>query len=134
MLEKARRSWRELKASPPGRRFQERHERRRRRHEGGARKAVTLGAGVVLVLVGLVLLPAPGPGMVVVALGGALLARESARVARLLDRTEVLGRRILGWARRRWQRAALPLRFAIVLVAVAVATGTGWVAWRVVAG
>ncbi len=50
------------------------------------RAAVVL-AGIVVLLVGLALIPLPGPGLLVVAVGLAVLALEFAWAERLLERT-----------------------------------------------
>jgi uncharacterized protein (TIGR02611 family) len=71
------------------------------------RRPIVTVVGVVVVLVGIALLVLPGPGLLVIALGLALLATEYAAVRRLLDRikarlpvdaararvTQLLGRR-----------------------------------------
>jgi hypothetical protein len=44
------------------------------------------------------MLVAPGPGIVVLVIGASLVAQESLQAARLLDRAEVLVRRIIAWA------------------------------------
>ena len=51
-------------------------------------------AGVSLVVVGLVLVPAPGPGWLVVFAGAGLLAQESLALARSLDAMEL---RVRSW-------------------------------------
>lgn len=51
----------------------------------GKRLAVTIG-GVVLVILGVVLLVTPGPGILVVLLGLALLSTEYAWAERMLDK------------------------------------------------
>jgi hypothetical protein len=45
-------------------------------------------------LSGFILLFVPGPGLLLIAVGAALLARESLAVARALDWLEVRGRRL----------------------------------------
>ena len=82
-------SWRRLRSDPPGARFTQRYERLHRAERSVAGRVARLGAGVVLVLLGVVFMPLPGPGFVPLALGGALLAGESLRIARWLDRTEL---------------------------------------------
>jgi uncharacterized protein (TIGR02611 family) len=57
--------------------------------------------GLVIIAGGVVLLPAPGPGWLVIGAGAALLAREFLFLARFLDRLEVRLRRIAGRLRRR---------------------------------
>src|SRR5204862_3521008 len=75
MLRRLRRGWRELKRGKPGRRFRERYERSPSTH--GARKWALIGIGVLLVLVGVVFLPLPGPGLLIIAAGALLIAEES---------------------------------------------------------
>lgn len=60
--------------------------------------------GVVLVVVGVIFLVIPGPGLPIVVLGGALLARESHGVAHALDWSEVKVRAFLRPMIRAWQK------------------------------
>ena len=73
----------------PGRRFldgiQDRRERHRERNKL-IRAAVVL-SGFVVLLVGLAMIPLPGPGLLVTAAALALLALEFAWAERLLERT-----------------------------------------------
>ena len=48
-----------------------------------------MALGVALLLGGLILMVVPGPGIPVLLLGAALIAQESARVARMMDKLEV---------------------------------------------
>jgi uncharacterized protein (TIGR02611 family) len=73
----------------PRRRFLDGVKERRARHRERnkvVRAAVVL-AGFVVVLAGLAMIPLPGPGLLVVAAGLALLALEFAWAERLLERT-----------------------------------------------
>jgi uncharacterized membrane protein HdeD (DUF308 family) len=103
VIEGLKTRWRELRQGEPGRRFRARYERRhsRRRHAGG-RKWSVMVAGAVIVLAGIVLLPLPGPGMLVIALGALLVAEESLTVAKMLDALELRGRALIS----RWRPAA----------------------------
>jgi hypothetical protein len=91
-----------------GRRFQQRYARRRAVPCGALKKWMSMLAGAVVVLVGIVLLPLPGPGMLVVLFGAALMAGHSLAIARVLDRAELTLRRRLSplAARFRARRAA----------------------------
>ena len=75
-------------SSPRGKFLDGVRERRRRHRERSriVRAAVVL-AGFVVVLVGLALIPLPGPGLLVTAVGLAVLALEFAWAERLLERT-----------------------------------------------
>ncbi len=89
-----RQHWQEFRQGEPGKRFQDYYERRHDEGNaffGGCR----LVLGLVLLLVGLVMLPAPGPGMVVVALAAVMVARESRLAARLFDTIELRLRDLL---------------------------------------
>jgi hypothetical protein len=83
--------------------------------------------GIAMCLVGIVLLAIPGPGIPVLALGAAAVARESLRVARALDKLELWARRM--WARSRglWSRSPgwtkVMLTTALAVVAGAAAMG-----------
>lgn len=86
--------WRALSHSRPGKRFQTRYEKKQR---GGRSRGRTLklAAAIALIAVGIVLLVIPGPGSVLMVVGAAMLAEESARVARALDAGEMRVRRLL---------------------------------------
>lgn len=60
------------------------------------RKATVGTAGAVTVATGIVLLPLPGPGTLVIVGGLALLAREFPAAARVLERAKDAGRRVTG--------------------------------------
>lgn len=93
-----RASWREFWRAAPGKRFSLRYQRL---HRSGGNTVLggvlRWSAGIVLVIVGIIFMPLPGPGFVPVLAGFALLAGESLRVATWLDRAET---RVRGWLRR----------------------------------
>ncbi|MBT0959848.1 hypothetical protein [Denitromonas iodatirespirans] len=94
MFERARQGWRALKRSEPGERFQDRYHRYQSQRAGrpGPAVVVRMVGGVGMALLGFMMLFTPGPGLVFLAAGGALLGSESRRVARGLDRLEILVR------------------------------------------
>ena len=79
--------------STPGRRFQDRYQRRKESDRGKLARCAAVFAGIALTIVGVFFLAAPGPGIPILAVGLALIAQESAAAARFLDRTEVRLRR-----------------------------------------
>lgn len=131
MTAKLKRRWRELRAGEPGRRFQDGYRRRHARSAQRGRRIALLGAGAVLVLAGLFLLPAPGPGTVVLVLGAGLMAEESLAAARVLDWVELRVRGAAEWGLAAWRRAGIPAKAAIVLLTAAAAGGAGFLAYRV---
>ncbi len=88
--------------------------------------------GGAIVLLGLILVPLPGPGWAVVVAGLAVLASEFAWAHRLL---RYVRRRLSEWAS--WVRRQPPFTRlvlgATVLLLMAAAV-LGWVAWRGVPG
>ncbi|HEY6079479.1 MAG TPA: hypothetical protein VIW29_11780 [Polyangiaceae bacterium] len=86
-----RKGWTELKASPPGERFQEAYHRQKRADQGRSAAARWLRpiAALLSFAIGVVLVFIPGPAVVFFALSATLLATQSLRVARVLDQTEV---------------------------------------------
>lgn len=62
-----------------------------------------LSGGLALMLAGLVMLVVPGPGWLTLFLGLGLVAGESLPTARLMDRAEVRGRKVLRRATRFWR-------------------------------
>ena len=73
----------------PRRRFVEKVRERRERHRQRGRivRAAVALAGFVVVLAGLAMIPLPGPGLLIVAAGLAILALEFAWAERWLERT-----------------------------------------------
>ena len=99
--------WKQFVALPSGRRFASRNRQRRMRPTGLARKILVIGAGCILLVIGAAMLVLPGPGILVMVIGGALIAEESLIAARFLDRCDIwIARRILRWRQRRAARKA----------------------------
>ena len=75
--------------SRPRRNFVDGVRARRERHRERSRvvRAAAVLAGFVVVLAGLAMIPLPGPGLLVTAVGLAVLALEFAWAERLLERT-----------------------------------------------
>ncbi|MBK8006451.1 MAG: hypothetical protein IPK12_21850 [Gemmatimonadetes bacterium] len=115
-----------LKHSPPGERFRAYHRAASRGKKGRATDHLLMVLGVVIVVLGLVALPAPGPGFLIIAVGGGLIARQSERVATLLDRGEVGLRAFLAHGRRAWEAASWLERGLFVLVMAAAALVAGY--------
>ena len=124
-----KRQWRVLAASRPGNRFQQRYARRQQTRRSRYSGPLTIAAGVLIALFGLVMLPAPGPGMIVVLIGASLIAGESRIAARALDWIEVHGRRAIRSASRIWEKASITVK-ALILLAAGISAGIfAWVAY-----
>lgn len=121
----------ELREGEPGSRFQDHYESRQEERRGALRRWLFLGGGTVVILAGLFFLPAPGPGFLILFIGGGLVAQESLVAARALDWTEVKLRAIGSWALRIWRRSPMPVKALIVLVALAIAGAAAYAAWLI---
>lgn len=97
--------WQSLKKGRPGKRFQDRYARRKetRQDRPPLLRIAKMVLGIAIALAGLVLVPAPGPGWVVVFLGLALTSDEIHWVAVALDWAEVKLRAAFGWIRSRFR-------------------------------
>lgn len=131
MLAALKRQWHGLRRSPPGHRFQNRYANARKHPEPAWRRALLIGAALVLGIVGVVFAFIPGPAILFFALAGALLAGESRVIARGLDWTELRLRALLGWAKRRWRRLGGAGRMAVGGLGLAGAVGGAFAAWHV---
>lgn len=93
--------WRAFKHDEPGERFQRQHDRMQQCSHG-LRVAQAI-AGGILTLAGIVLLFIPGPGLLVMLFGLALLVGLSSTLASLLDRAEPALRREAARMHRGWR-------------------------------
>ena len=87
------RRWSRFVHGEPGRRFQERYQRKQREKGNAWKRCALVCCGAVLALVGLFFMAVPGPGIPILLVGLALIAQESAVMARFLDRAEIRLRR-----------------------------------------
>jgi hypothetical protein len=92
--------WRALQSAPPGERFQQRFHARRLVRKRGLSRALAILGGMAVLIAGAVMLVAPGPGILVFALGGVLVAEESLWMARWLDRSELRIRSLISALRK----------------------------------
>jgi hypothetical protein len=101
MFDWMRAHFRAFLAARSGTRFRRQHRRRQARPHL-LRTILALLGGLLLILVGLVMLVTPGPGLLVIAVGAALIAGESLLVARWLDRADFCANvHYARWRRRR---------------------------------
>jgi uncharacterized protein (TIGR02611 family) len=97
------------------------------------RLALKIGVGVVgalVVAIGIVLIPFPGPGWAIVILGLAILALEFAWAKNLLEFTK---RHVLSWTH--WiGRQSLPVRAVIGLLGFIFISGVVWLSVKLTMG
>lgn len=117
MLEHIKSSWDLFLRSPRGRRFQDLHERSKSERKRKRRGMVLMILGVGVVLLGLVMLVIPGPGLLIVAAGLMLVAAESMIMARWLDLLDLKFVGIWRWGQRTGDRLG-PVKCFILGVGV----------------
>ena len=88
-------SWDRFVHTTPGRRFYERYKRKQEAKGSAWKRCAFVAAGIVICLAGIFFLAVPGPGLLILAVGLALIAQESAGLARMLDRAEIRLRKLL---------------------------------------
>lgn len=93
-------AWRRFRTLPPGSRFHQSYLQHQRKHKSPTSRIAVMGGGVLLVVAGIVALVVPGPGLLTIALGAGLIARESVHLSHSLDRVELWLRRRLAWVMR----------------------------------
>ena len=76
-----------------------------------------------MIAIGLVELAVPGPGLLVIAIGGALLARESSAVACLLDWTEPRLGQLVTLGRTAWSEIPVAAKLALGLIGLVAISG-----------
>ncbi len=97
MLDKAKRTAREVIHDKPGSRFRNYYRRRRGQEHNPVVHTLLYALAAVLLVVGAALAVLPGPAFVFFILAFAILAARSRRIAVMLDKIE-----IFGW--RRWRK------------------------------
>ena len=129
MLDGIKSHWNDLKRGKPGSRFQDHYKKRHEKQSSPWREVLVLGGGALIVAAGIFFLPAPGPGFLIIFLGGGLMAQESRHAARVLDWCEKRIRAVGEWALGIWSRASIAWRAVIVMMGVVVVGGAGYVAY-----
>jgi len=117
--------WRTFRDATPGKRFEKLHEAR----TDSPPPIVFYAIGAILLAGGVVLLFIPGPGLLLIAFGGALIARQSPWLAKRLDRLELVLRRLARRAAASWRRSSVAVRGALVTGAAIGAAGAGYVGY-----
>src|SRR5689334_9267998 len=117
MFTSLKKTWHHFRDAEPGKRFVLHY----RRHQAGSRsKFATVGyllLGVILVGAGVIGLIVPGPGLLGIALGFAILAQESEKASKALDRLELWIRHQVARFRKWWKQASLPSKILVTSVA-----------------
>jgi hypothetical protein len=101
MFDRLRQQFRAFTQQPSGTRFEHRYRLRQNRPHR-LRSVVTVGAGCLLILFGIVMLVLPGPGLIAIVIGAGMIGGESLLAARLFDRVDRRGTAIYArWRNRK---------------------------------
>ena len=90
--------------------------------------------GVLIVLGGIVAVPGPGPGWLIVFLGLGLVAGEFRPIARFMDWAEIRLRRLARWAAGVWANSSPAVKALIVVAILLCAAALGYGAYRLLFG
>ena len=104
MLERIRRFWIQLQYGRPGSRFEEQFEKAHDSRKGPVGRIARIVLGLLLFPIGVFFLAVPGPGLLVIAFGAMLIAREFRFAAWFLDALELRVRPVWKWMQRVWRR------------------------------
>lgn len=114
MIKSLKNTWNKIQQDPPGKRFRRQYKRRQKARESIANRILFIGLGLIFMVIGVVLLFAPGPGIFFVFVGWGLIAQESYWLAKLLDEFEVYLREWVDWGETIWQHSSRTFKVAII--------------------
>lgn len=126
MTHRSQRGLSDFLRHPPGERFQARFHRLERRASWATTRLLWIAIGVAVLMVGVLMLAVPGPGLLVMLIGASIIAQESLTAARALDWFELRGRALARWVSGRWSACSQGARFLVVLSALMVLAVLGY--------
>lgn len=123
---------REFEESEPGHRFQDRYWRRKKesKRHVSIGKMLNIVGGIVITLLGVFFMAAPGPGTIVAVVGLAMLGSEFLALARLLDWAEPKVRALVEWGLRIWHNFSPAVKVLALVLMAAMGVLAAYVAWR----
>lgn len=131
MFESFKEAWEKIQDDEPGQRFERQYRRRQEAREHILNRLFFIGAGLVFMFIGLLMLFAPGPGIFFLFIGWGLIAQESLWLAKQLDKLELILRRWVDWGEGQWKKSPTVLKIVIVTGTVLISVGALYVAYRI---
>ncbi|HEX5057323.1 MAG TPA: PGPGW domain-containing protein [Gammaproteobacteria bacterium] len=107
--------WDDFKHYPPGERFERYYRSRHHTQRSLGKKALLISAGILIMATGVIFLAIPGPGLLVMLVGAALIARESLYVSRLFDRFEPRLWQLTKWCEAKWRNLSPGGKILLIL-------------------
>jgi hypothetical protein len=117
MFTEIKQHWIQFRKYPVGERFERYYGSRHNVERGPVKKVFLISTGILIMTAGIIFLAIPGPGLLVMLLGAALIARESLFVSRLFDRLEPHLWKFARWCRKTWQELSTASKTALVVIA-----------------
>jgi hypothetical protein len=117
MFKEIKQHWSQFRKYPAGKRFELYYGSRHNVERGPLKKIFLIATGIVIMMAGIIFLAIPGPGLLVMLLGAALIARESLFVSRLFDRLEPYLWKFARWCRNTWQELSSAAKTSLVVIA-----------------
>ncbi len=105
MFSGIKKAFKDIKEDLPGKRFRRQYRRRKKARKSMGGKIALIGVGVMIIVGGIIMLPAPGPGMLIIFLGLGLIAQESLWLSIMLDKFELKLRSLYEWSLKKWRQA-----------------------------
>ncbi len=129
MLHRSNFTWKQLKNYPPGKRFQLLFWQRNEGQRSLFNKVTFVTCGFFIFAAGIMFLPTPVPGILLLLLGASLIAQESLKAAQLLDWLELNARKQFRSSSRTWYRLSLSIKILLTLTAISL---LGFIGFRAI--
>lgn len=135
MFSKVKQHWQQLIEGEPGHRFQDRYEERQKQCQGkfDVGKVFNIVVGLIVAVLGLFMIPAPGPGAIIMMVGLGLIGSEFGPLARSLDKAEMkirpIAEKIQRTALRAWKGSSPIVKVLAGLAVVVCAAGVAYAAF-----
>lgn len=130
MFNSLKQTWQHFRDAEPGKRFLLHYRRHHRNKRGKFSFVISIVLGLALIAAGVLGLVFPGPGLLGLALGFGVLAQESEKASKLLDRIELWIRHQVARFRKWWKQASLLSKILVTgaacIVGFAVAAAFGF--------
>lgn len=137
MLANLKKEWHWFWSRPAGHRFQDFRERRQQQREKAGKSAsskLLFVGGILLAIVGVVLLPLPGPGSIVILPGLMMLSMQSQAAARTFDYLDRRRELTTRWLKRKMKKASPLARALIIGLPLTALATVATVVWMKVQG
>jgi uncharacterized protein (TIGR02611 family) len=131
MLKELKQHWAQFKKYPSGERFERYYRARHETQKGLLKKTLLITVGSVIMAAGIIFLAIPGPGLLVMLGGAALIARESLFVSRLFDRLEPRLWRLTEWCEAKWKSLSPSSRILLIALALVLGAFALYIAYKI---